>query len=119
MDTKESKAISKLLKKLTALRATLLTDERALLDALVTRSASAADEMVAHRMSTAISSGAVSAGAVSAGAISAGAKSLEEDEMVAHAMSDAVAKKPVPIAQPRITAMQISFDEKTKSYKLF
>ena len=112
MEFDQSKAISSLLKKLSALRVTLATEERAVLDALVTRSISAPDEIAAHRMTTAVSPGAV------AGAISP-AKSMEQDEMVGHAMDDAVSKQTVPIAQPRTTPVQIIYDEKTKAYKIF
>ena len=111
MEFDQSKAISSLLKKLSALRVTLATEERAVLDALVTRSVYASDEIAAHSMTSAISPGAA-VGSVSP------AKSMEQDEMVGHAMDDAVSKKTVPIIQPRTTPMQIIFDEKTKAYKI-
>jgi hypothetical protein len=47
MDIKQDQAIKRLLKKLSALRATLNNDERSLLDGLVT---SSADEVAAHSM---------------------------------------------------------------------
>ena len=111
MEIDQNKTIGSLLKKLSALRVTLSTEERVVLDAMVTRSISAPDEIIAHRMTTAISPGAA-AGAVSP------AKSLDQDEMVGHAMDDAVAKQTVPVVQPRTTPMQIIFDEKTKTYRI-
>ena len=48
MDVKQDQAVKRLLKKLSALRATLKNDERSLLDQLVT---GAANEVEAHRLS--------------------------------------------------------------------
>ena len=47
MDPKQDQALKRLLKKLSALRATLKSDERTLLDGLIT---GAADEVGAHSM---------------------------------------------------------------------
>src|SRR5512137_3066428 len=95
MADKEFQALKRLVKKLSALRATLRRDERVLLDEMVLGSAA---EVSAHAMTNAASKGAktpkpseVSAHAMT-NAASKGAKTPKPAEVSAHAMTNAASK---------------------------
>jgi hypothetical protein len=80
MNTEETQAMKRLLKKLSALRATLSDDERALLDGFIVTSK--ADEVVAHVIKDAVSPAVTPAA----------------DDVVAHVIKDAVSPAVAPAA---------------------
>ena len=97
MADKRTQALKRLVKKLSALRATLRKDERDLLDELVL---GAPAEVAAHGMTSAVASKLVMSRAVEVaayGMISAvfKAASKRATEVAAHGMTSAVASKPV------------------------
>ncbi len=146
MADKEFRALNRLVKKLSALRATLRSDERGWLDQLVLGSAAPVPatvmttaaskaaktprsaEVAAHAMNTAASKGAktpkpteVAAHAMTTAA-SKGAKTPKPAEVAAHAMNTAASKgaktpKPAEVAAHSLI-VSIEFDADGKAYKV-
>ena len=97
MKSEEAQAMNRLLKKLTALRATLGDDERALLDGFVLRPAP--DEVAAH--------------AFDPGLAKTTAKTTAPDEVAAHAFDPGLAKISAP--HPRYIVV---FDAVKEIYRI-
>ncbi len=134
MADKKNQALKRLLKKLSALRATLRHDERVLLDEIILGSVA---EVSAHTMTAAASKGAktpkpaeVSAHAMTTAA-SKGAKTPKPAEVSAHAMTTAASKgaktpKPAEVSAHAMTTnvipnsinAMIEFDAQAKVYKV-
>jgi len=92
MKSEEAQAMNRLLKKLTALRATLGDDERALLDGFVVTH-KAVDEVAAHAFDPGLAKTPV--------------KTLAPDEVAAHAFDPGLAKTPVKTPAPDEVAAHV------------
>jgi len=126
----QDQAFNRLLKKLTALRATLKSDERNLLDVIVTRPF---DEVAAHSMNvTPISPAKTAAKTASADEVKAHAlnvrtaktpaKTASADEMKAHALNVRTAKTPAKTAsademKAHALNVRIVFDQTKDEYQ--
>lgn len=127
MDDKQTQALKRLIKKLSALRKTLSKSERELLDTLIL---GASAEVEAHAMHSAKVASAKIAGAKIAGAKMAGAKvagAVQSAEVEGHAMHGAkiagakIAGAKIAgakVASAKIAGRQVVFDAATASYQV-
>ena len=128
MDTQQNQALKRLLKKLSAVRATLDNDERDILDQFVLGSALAeggvtsADEVAAHAIKTSKVSGKVSdADEVAAHAIKTGkvsGKVSDADEVAAHAIKTSKVSGKVSDAAEVAAHTIIILDNETGTYRM-
>ena len=122
MDDKQTRTLKRLVKKLSALRATLSKSERELLDTLIL---GASAEVEGHAMHGAKIASAKIAGAKMAGAKVAGA--VQSAEVEGHAMHGAkiagakIAGAKIAgakVASAKIAGRQVVFDAATASYQV-
>jgi hypothetical protein len=120
MKSEEAQAMNRLLKKLTALRATLNDDERALLDGFIL-ARKAVDEVAAHVFDPGLAKtpakvpapDEVAAHVFDPGLAKTPAKVPAPDEVAAHAFDPGLAKTPAP--HPRYIVV---FDAQKEIYRI-